>query len=1137
MSRPSNRPETASPRTLRLRSGLVACFATTLALPVQASLNIPNVPLQSGSTVPPNIMFIIDDSGSMQSEILPDESIDRVTHNSNGSTVSITNIGRVFPRVDGLYGSTFGGANVGEYNNTVADPDNVYGRIIRTALFNPQYYNPNVTYRPWVRADGTTYPDADATCAYWNPEDTSKGCVNLTQAQSYSSVWWQRTSATLCQTSACVRESGTRTIEFNIYYTYTGDPGNLTQKYTAGNYVKHTVTGAELQNFANWFQFYRSRILASRGGIGRAFASLPDDVATGPRVGYASINTDGTIIRPVRPFSGSDRLAFYDHLYRDTIPNRGTPLRKSLYDTGKYYESETGADDPWRTAVGNATDPKHSEFLACRQSFAMLMTDGYWNGDLSSAAASEVGNADGAASYPFSDGVSNTLADVAYHFWNRDLRTNIDNEVPASPLNPNTHQHMVTYGIGLGVLGTIDPDFAFGEIGKASGTLVWPSPFPNASGHVPAHKIDDLLHAAVNSRGGFFSAGDPESFAEELTRTLSSIVERTASGSNVAANSVALRDETRIFQASYVGGQWTGQLASYPITESGVSTTPSWRVTDAGKIPAYTARRDSVFTVGGTFYEQRRGALGSVSGFSVADYLLGDQAGEKKNNGPFRNRSTILGDIIHSSPAFSSETASPAIFVGANDGMLHAFHAETGVELFAYVPSAQLIGDDKLRKLSDPDYIHEYYVDGPVTVSTRTQTPGRNILVGTLGRGGRGLYALDVSNPATFNASRILWEASPSVAPSGWAAADRADLGLITSKPLIVRTNARTGGQNSDLRPAMAVFGNGLNSQSGAASLFIVDAATGALVRNIRVDTSGGNGITSIRAWDEDGDGIHDYIFAADLKGNVWKFDLDYFSPASWGLADGGAIQGQLRRASGGDPLIATGRPITGGLQVAFEPITFQRWVFFGTGKYLEASDVSSTDQQRWYGVKDSGSRVTDAQLTERHIEIVGTHGGRNVRAFEPHAPLDANSMGWYVNLEAPAPPAAEPPSERMVADPLMVGRVLIAASILPDPDPCKAGGTGYLNAIDAFTGTSVRAPFFDVNNNGRFDDDVIGGGDDGPGARPIGSVDLDIAMPTSPTVVENLLVAGGSLGTTGSVGINNPLIKGRISWREIVGD
>ncbi|MGY0632653.1 pilus assembly protein [Luteimonas sp. A478] len=1092
-------------RPQRLRAALFGLLAVLLASPGYA-LDIPDVPLQSTVSVPPNIMFILDDSGSMHGEITPGASIDEITKKSDESEWEPTNIGRVFPLVSRLYGGS------SDYANIVADPDNVYGRIVRTAQFNVQYYNPEIEYLPWAKAEAGSYSEADPECAYWNPENKDKGCVNLTTAQPYSKVWWQRTDDSMCTDRACVAESGTRTIEFNIYYTYDGG-----DKYESSSYTRHSVVGDELKNFANWFQYYRTRILASRGGIGRAFSSLSRDAEVAPRVGYATLNSSPRVVRGVRPFAGDDRIDFYNDLYTGVVNGGvGTPSRRALRDVGDYYESEEGVDDPWRTDVGNSSGSNYNQRLQCRQSFAMLMTDGYWNDS-----GFSIAGGDSTAGYPFQDDYENTLADVAYHYWSRDLRTGMGNKVPASPLNPNTHQHMVTYGIGLGVEGTISSDFAFSQIGKDSGTPFWPNPTSNEE-----HKIDDLLHAAVNSRGGFYSAADPETFSRELRAALNSIIERVESGSNVAANSVRLDTETRIFQASYVGGRWTGELASYPIINGKVSTTPSWRASQ--ELPGYTQRKSTTFTDGGTFYSQRVGTLGT----DLTEYLLGSQDEEEQNGGPFRDRSSVLGDIVNSSPAFTSETSPATIFVGANDGMLHAFNATTGKELFAYVPSSNLIPDSRLEKLAEPDYEHLFFVDGPITVSTQSRTPDKNLLVGTLGRGGPGLFALDVSKPASFDDSNVLWEASPSAAPSSWGEADREDLGLILNKPLIVRTNANDGkGANASLLPAMAIFGNGINSGSGNATLFIVDAESGQMVRTIRIEDDD-NGITSIQAWDEDGDGVHDFVFAADLKGNVWKFDLDFGDPKDWGLADGENISGQVYRASGGNPLIATGRPITGGLQVAFEPRTFQRWVFFGTGKYLEAGDPLTTDQQRWYGVKDTGERITsDTQLTPRAIELRGTTGEHAVRAFQPYQALDLDSRGWYVNLDVPDNGA---PSERMVSDPLMVGRVLVAASILPSSDPCLSGGTGYLNSIDAFSGTATQAGFFDVDGDGEFDDDVLGSGDD---SRPVGSVDLNISMPTSPTVVENLLIAGGSLGTAGEVGIHNPLIKGRISWREIVGD
>ncbi|TXK62699.1 pilus assembly protein [Alkalisalibacterium limincola] len=879
----------------------------------------------------------------------------------------------------------------------------------------------------------------------------------------------------------------------------------------------------------------------AKAGASYAFSELGENI----RVGYRTlhnqsnfdipVNVDGGLFRDQSPGSGN-RSTWYSRLL-SASGSGNTPSARALNEAGQYF-STTTASGPWGPEA-----PENQ--LSCRQNFAILTSDGYWNEtpvtttDGDDVAGLVITSPTGQTyqytpQRPYSDGISNTLADVAMRYWKTDLRPDLDNDVPTTPGNPAFWQHMVTFGISLGLAGTLNPETDLPAL--TDGTKSWPDPHPTRN----ATRIDDMWHATVNGRGEFVVVTDPEAFAAGLTEALDSITERTNSGSNVAANSVALRDETRIFQASYVGGRWTGEVAAYPISAAGVAANPVWRATDPGNIPAFEARKAQVFTFGDNqgrnFFAHRNAGLGAIDGYNVAEYLLGNAAGEERNSGTLRNRTSVLGDIVHSSPAFVGDVDSGALFVGANDGMMHAFDSETGKELFAYVPGG--ISNERLRLLTDPAYSHQYYVDGPIAVSSQTQTPGVNYLIGTLGRGGKGLYALDVTNPKTFAAGNVLWDTAATNL-TGWTTQNaQADLGMVLNRPLIARTNGRTGNQNSAMLPAMAIFGNGINSTSGRASLFIVDLKTGALVRNIRVGPAGdtNNGITSVRGWDEDGDGLIDYVFAADMKGNIWKFDLDYFDVDKWGVADGGTIQGQLKRASGGDPLIATGRPITGGMQVTFHPTTYETWLMFGTGKYLEESDINSTGQERWYGVIDNGTRITNigTQLTQRNLVVSANIDGTPVRGFQPHAPLPADSRGWFVNLQTPPTGQTLPPSERMVAEPLMVGRVLVAASILPSADPCDAGGTGYLNAIDAFTGTSVQRPFFDVNNDGSFDDDVIGYGD---GSVPVGSVNLGIAMPTSPTVVENLLVAGGSLGTTGAVGINNPLVKGRISWREILGD
>ena len=163
---------------------------------------------------------------------------------------------------------------------------------------------------------------------------------------------------------------------------------------------------------------------------------------------------------------------------------------------------------------------------------------------------------------------------------------------------------------------------------------------------------------------------------------------------------------------------------------------------------------------------------------------------------------------------------------------------------------------------------------------------------------------------------------------------------------------------------------------------------------------------------------------------------------------------------------------------------------------------------------------------------VTATQDGRDVRAFESVATMPAGKRGWFIDLDEPEP------GERVVSNPRVRGTVLLFASMVPpQEDTCDAGGTGYINALDAFTGTSLGVPFFDVNGDGNYDDEDRLSTDDGV-LLPVGSVDLGVGMPTLPTLIEELLVVGGSHGTLGSISMNpQGSAARRISWREILRD
>ncbi|MGH8078250.1 MAG: pilus assembly protein, partial [Lysobacter sp.] len=634
--------------------------------------------------------------------------------------------------------------------------------------------------------------------------------------------------------------SYTRTAISSGTTTYSGE--GRESRTDCGSPATGTCTyEQEIQNFANWYTYYRSRILAARAGIGRAFSTLSSGAtaeAPAPRVGFTTINTTNPangIVRDIRVFSGADRTNFFNSLYGVNIPVAATPLRLALDNVGQYYKT----DLPWDATPGTSSAAAQ---LACRASYSILMTDGYWNGSAAATAGAALDVEDGLGE-PFEDGFSNTLADVAAYYWKNDLRTSLDNKVPVTGIDTQTQQHMVTFGVGLGVTGTIDRDTAFAAISTRT-NVPWLEP----SNTNKATKIDDLLHAAVNSRGDFFSASDPTAFADGLSKVLTSISDRVGSASNVAANSVALKDDTRLFQASYKPGTWSGELQSFPVTAAGVGATAQWSAsagipTSGRKLFTSTGATTSPGAVFPTA-AQTTAWGNSAKGHSIAAYLAGTRTGEIKGTSPetgdLRRRPHLLGDIVNSSPAYVKDT--DTLYVGANDGMMHAVNAGTGAEVFAYVPNAvSTSARAKLKLLSSPNYSHKFFVDGPIAVSSRLETPGKNYLVGTLGRGGKGVYFLDVTTPSTFAIANVTAEYGEDQAVA--ANPDDLDLGYILGKPIIANLAIGTG---TPVDTPVAIVSNGVNSANGRAGLYVFNLATGALIQKILTGSASdtGNGLS-----------------------------------------------------------------------------------------------------------------------------------------------------------------------------------------------------------------------------------------------------------------------------------------------------
>ncbi len=1140
-----------------------------------------NSPLFLGGNISPNVMFTLDDSGSMQFEIMP------------GNLIK-NSVRYMFPRANSVYGADDYSNYVVGFNGSDFDSSNQYTASLRSSHVNKIYYNPAVRYLPWSDADGFLMSDADPTCAPHNPMNTGAGCRNLTVNNSQNAKWLKKNGE---RTSW-----DTRTFYPAVYFQYNSGNVNSASSYTQIEIKSSTSTysgGAnrsdcaaaptctydeEIQNFANWYTYYRSRVLLARAGIGRAFSAQGNTM----RVGFAAlnlgteadddvINVDGkptsTVISGVRQFTGTDRANFFDNLYGHTIPSEGTPLRRAVDDVGKYYMRDDD-EGPWGETPGTSGGTQH----ACRQNYNILMTDGYW----SNTSYASVGNSDNSSgssitndsspatpptytytpTSPYSDSFSDTLADVAMHFWKNDLRTDMPNIVPTNTSDPAFWQHMVNFTVGLGVEGTLSA--------LPSGADAWPDPTSS-----DAAKIDDLWHAAVNSRGDFFSAADPATFANALSGALTSIIARTGSASAVAANSNSLITNGRIYQAKFNSGDWTGQLLSIPINTAGTLGATEWNAGAVSLAPSTISPASRVIITKGssdgvpfeyanltatqkTLLDKNVAGTVDNCGLERVAYIRGDATNEG-NGGTFncasasaintlRSRAASkLGDIVNSGPFYvgrpnaghsnvdhsgysafrtTFKDRTPVVYVGSNDGMLHGFNAcisgvtpscttaDEGKELITYIPGTIYAN---LNRLSDKDYNgnHRYFVDGSPMVAdaiTGTTPSWKSVLVGSLNGGGQGYYALDVTDPANFSAANaadiFLWE---------FTVADDSDMGYSYNLPPI---NTLTGQASQIVKMEnnqwAVVVGNGYNSTGGKAVLYVLFITggedgtwtVGSDYIKLVADSGTGNGLSTPMPFDSDGNGLIDTIYAGDIKGNLWKFDVTSSSPASWGMA------------LSGSPLFVSGtsKPIISPPVVTLHPDGGQL-VLFGTGKYLETGDTTNTNTQSMYGIWDhnlTGS-VTSSELVAQVVTDATVR-----TATQNLVPYSTTIKGWYFNLPVSG--------ERLTGVPALEDGLFTFTSIVPSTSPCDFGGRGFVSTVDYLTGAMLSIPAFDINRNGviALNDGLSAGVEIGfavGGATRIrGDVD-DVLISST---------ADGSLvktpATKGSKGL-----RGRITWRELI--
>ena len=709
-----------------------------------------------------------------------------------------------------------------------------------------------------------------------------------------------------------------------------------------------------------------------------------------------------------------------------------------------------------------------------------------------------------AAIAPFKDANANSIADIAFQQWATDAQPGaggLANDLipyyrvkafPANPVadywnpinDPATWQHINTFTIGLGLnkylTGTIDATVGYlplwggstfaGDYGLMSaGTQNWPVTKDDSLGNVA-----DLWHAAINGRGDFFGADSPNDIRDAFRSILARISSSASSAGQSAVSSRRVGTGSLSFNASFKTPEWYGTITARNVYSDGTEGAVQWTsdttlVSDSPSRSLFTW--DPVNNGGRAFVWSSFTAAEKLSYFGTTfvptgdsdllDYLRGNRT---KETTKFRPRTRLLGDIIGSELVGSSKIdkgffslsaadgglsyaafvngKKSAIFVGANDGILHGFD-KAGTELFGYFPGAVL---PKIKELAKPPLVHAPLVDGPLSLGDAYLGGSwKTLLIGGLGAGGKSVFGLDVTNvtqtsgSGTFSASNVLFEINDP------------DMGYSFAKPFIGRT------KKGDW---IAVWGNGYGSTSATAVLFVYNLTTKALSKiptNVGSTTVGSeNGLSSPVGLEYLSGNIV-AIYAGDYRGNVWRFDLNTTSGA-FALPTGGTPFFKATNAS------LVPQPITAAIEVARHPAG-GAIVLIGTGKFFESEDRSNRNVQSFYAVRDIGQTGTVTRANLRAQTITEGSTLESAKRVVSATPVDYTAYsGWYLDFATTYGGSAS--GERIVSQPVQIGDAIAVSTYAPGLNACVGAGAGYAMFLNIFNGGFV-SPFLDSNGDG----------------------------------------------------------------------
>lgn len=862
----------------------------------------------------------------------------------------------------------------------------------------------------------------------------------------------------------------------------------------------------------------------------------------------SSTSTAPTAGRMYNLNNPTDTNTLLDIMYNLT-PTGSTPTHDTLSSVGVAFNTKMTLNTT--TDLGVATSSANGIIqYSCQQNAALIVTDGYANESPLPAlptAVQSYNQATYGAAGPYATTYSKSLADIALAFYTTILRTAdyTHGQVVGSDPNPNVasnpNLHMNTYAITLGVLGQIFGTNTVQANDPYNNPPTWSDPTSTAANNT-IQQVDDLWHATINGRGKMAAATDPSSLVTYLKQMISSIQNLGAASAISLSNVNIQTGDNTAYIAEYYTQGWYGDLIAESIdtTTGNSSNTPLWSLKDnLAAIQGSTS--GTTFTTSRLFASYNGGGVVFPSGLSstqlsslntsgntdnllVANYIMGDRTKEGSASPSYRQRAYILGDLVDAEPvpvkakatwsnitdsayqtfASSISTRPAVIYQAANDGMLHAVKSSDGTELWNYIPSFVI---PNLSALTNQSYAHQFYVDATPTVadmlmggtwSSGTYTSGtgswKTLLVGGLRAGGQGYYAIDVTNPA-FNtsaalASKVKWE-FPNTSTASYAS----EVGYSYGQPLLVKTAAGW----------VVILTSGYNNADNYGHVFVLDPETGAVLKDMttgKTETSSNPaGLAHLSTYSADGS-TYTALYAGDLNGNVWRFDISDASINNWSSSATKIVT--LKDASGNT------QPVTSAIEIG--QLSGKPMLYIGTGRYLGSSDLNATSMsqvQTVYGIVDDGSVYTATPRSLSPTFVAQTISGTQVSRNSVTYPTN---KGWYLDL---------PAGQRVLTDIQAAFGTLIFNTTYPSSTTCSSASYQY--QINQFTGGMMDNSYFST------------------GTTPYAITSLGNIMASRPVVaiLPNGKVISYTHGGDGSLKVTTLLGAGstsvrKVAWREV---